>query len=50
MLYSGTDPESYITEYTFVYEENHGIPLTSAMNRMSEVGLARRLLHSGREV
>jgi len=22
MLYSGTDPESYITEYTSVYEEN----------------------------
>ena len=22
MLYSGTDPESYITEYTLVYEEN----------------------------
>ena len=21
MLYSGTDPESYITEYTLVYEE-----------------------------
>ena len=21
MLYSGTDPESYITEYTFVYED-----------------------------
>ena len=23
MLYSGTDPESYITEYAVVYEENH---------------------------
>ena len=23
MLYSGTDPESYITEYTLVYEEKH---------------------------
>jgi len=23
MLYSGIDPESYITEYTFVYEEKH---------------------------
>jgi len=22
MLYSGTDPESYITEYTLVYEDN----------------------------
>ena len=22
MLYSGTDPESYITEYTVVYEDN----------------------------
>ena len=22
MLYSGTDPESYITKYTLVYEEN----------------------------
>ena len=22
MLYSGTDPESYITEYTFVYEDD----------------------------
>jgi len=22
MLYSGTDPESYITEYTLVYEES----------------------------
>ena len=22
MLYSGTDPESYITEYTSIYEEN----------------------------
>ena len=21
MLYSGTDPESYITDYTFVYED-----------------------------
>ena len=24
MLYSGTDPESYITEYTKVYEGKHG--------------------------
>jgi len=23
MLYSGTDPESYITEYTLVYEEEN---------------------------
>ena len=23
MLYSGTDPESYITEYTLVYEDIH---------------------------
>jgi len=22
MLYSGTDPESYITEYTLVYEDH----------------------------
>ena len=22
MLYSGTDPESYITEYNLIYEEN----------------------------
>ena len=22
MLYSGTDPESYITEYTLVYEDD----------------------------
>ena len=22
MLYSGTDPESYITEYTLIYEDN----------------------------
>ena len=22
MLYSGTDPESYITEYTLLYEDN----------------------------
>ena len=22
MLYSGTDPKSYITEYTLVYEDN----------------------------
>ena len=22
VLYSGTDPESYITEYTLVYEDN----------------------------
>jgi len=26
MLYSGTDPESYITEYTLVYEENSLVP------------------------
>ena len=25
MLYSGTDPESYITEYTLVYEDNIAI-------------------------
>ena len=25
MLYSGTDPESYITEYTLVYEEKQAI-------------------------
>jgi len=24
MLYSGTDPESYITEYTLVYEDQGG--------------------------
>jgi len=24
MLFSGTDPESYITEYTLVYEDNFG--------------------------
>ena len=24
MLYSGTDPESYITEYTLVYEDKKG--------------------------
>jgi len=23
MLYSGTDPESYISEYTLAYEENY---------------------------
>ena len=22
MLYAGTDPESYVTEYTLVYEDN----------------------------
>ena len=27
MLYSGTDPESYITDYTLVYEEKEpGLP------------------------
>ena len=26
MLYSGTDPESYITEYTLVYEDNERPP------------------------
>ena len=25
MLYSGTDPESYITEYTLVYQDKHSI-------------------------
>ena len=25
MLYSGTDPESYITEYTLVYEEKRAL-------------------------
>ena len=25
MLYSGTDPESYITEYTLVFEDKIGI-------------------------
>ena len=24
MLYSGTDPESYVTEYTLVYEDSTG--------------------------
>ena len=24
MLYSGTDPDSYVTEYTLVYEEEGG--------------------------
>ena len=28
MLYSGTDPESYITEYTLVYEEKQWQTLT----------------------
>ena len=25
MLYSGTDPESYTTEYTLVYEDNRDL-------------------------
>ena len=29
MLYSGTDPESYITEYTLVYEENVLLGMTA---------------------
>ena len=30
MLYSGTDPESYITEYTLVYEEKRPVDPTEA--------------------
>ena len=30
MLYSGTDPESYITEYTLVYDENHHVAAGSS--------------------
>jgi len=34
MLYSGTDPESYITEHTLVYEDNMRV----AQLRMEVVG------------
>jgi len=39
MLYSGTDPESYITEYTLVYEDkfhllNSPIGLTPELDRL----------------
>ena len=37
MLESGTDPESYITEYTLVYEEKR-----SAINCQTRSRLARR--------
>jgi accessory colonization factor AcfC len=33
MLYSGTDPESYITEYTSVYEEKPSEKLTLGQGR-----------------
>jgi len=36
MLYSGTDPESYITEFTLVYEEHsEGVGTTSLAYRVS---------------
>jgi len=35
MLYSGTDPESYITEYSLVYEENIE-PTPALLNRSSD--------------
>ena len=38
MLESGTDPESYITEYTLVYEENNRI----SSERCSEWAVARQ--------
>ena len=42
MLYSGTDPESYITEYTLVYEEQSTqacMPLRGLGLRVTGLGL-----------
>ena len=36
MLYSGTDPESYITEYTLVYEDKR-LGLTKLLSRFSKM-------------
>jgi len=36
MLYSGTDPESYITEYTLVYEEINLLCLQQITSRAQE--------------
>jgi len=33
MLYSGTDPESYITEYTLVYEEKKRTGVSAGVER-----------------
>ena len=40
MLYSGTDPESYITEYTSVYEDHRGLGkrVKKKMNTFKQYG------------
>jgi len=43
MLYSGTDPESYITEYSMVYEDNEGL----CMKGVGFRGFGCRVLGSG---
>ena len=45
MLYFGTDPESYITEYTVVYEENRSKSPVKAIVR-DGARLTRLLLHA----
>ena len=41
MLYSGTDPESYITDYTLVYEDNIRQPEADIYPGFSERRRAR---------
>jgi hypothetical protein len=46
MLYSGTDPESYITEYTLVYEDKREVHICWPRNQNAtapEQCLARKL-------
>ena len=44
MIYSGTDPESYITEYTLVYEENEEHSVCDISTTFSTLSTSQVLL------
>jgi len=50
MLYSGTDPEPYITEYTLVYEDNRvpEIAFFSPQNRIFQYWARLDRVHDDR--